>query len=172
MQMFISRGFEAAAMTDIAEAAGVSRATLFNYFPGKPALLQALGEDLEQRLIGALQHYRNRHAAAPAALEALFVHAGQVLEQTDALTRLVLMEEAGATGFPALLGEFETLARKGQQTGHWRSDAGPELLAETVFLGFLSSLLGWCRRPDRQTAVELVERARGLNLLLAVSATR
>jgi hypothetical protein len=76
------------------------------------------------------------------------------------------MEEVGVAGFPALLGEFEALARGGQKTGHWRRDADPTLLAETAYLGFLSSLLGWCRRRDRKTAVELAERARGLNRLL------
>ena len=38
-QLFESKGFEATSMTEIAEAAGLSRRSLFNYFPTKDSLL-------------------------------------------------------------------------------------------------------------------------------------
>lgn len=41
---FTARGFEAARMEDIARAAGISKAAIYLYFPGKMALLEALIE--------------------------------------------------------------------------------------------------------------------------------
>jgi AcrR family transcriptional regulator len=41
---FTERGFEAARMEDIAKAAGLSKAAIYLYFPGKMALLEALIE--------------------------------------------------------------------------------------------------------------------------------
>lgn len=45
---FTADGVEATTMDDIAAAAGVSRATLFNYFNGKTALLDGLADDTRQ----------------------------------------------------------------------------------------------------------------------------
>jgi AcrR family transcriptional regulator len=41
---FTARGFEAARMEDIARTAGISKAAIYLYFPGKMALLEALIE--------------------------------------------------------------------------------------------------------------------------------
>lgn len=41
-RMFLSKGFEAASMQDVARAAGVSKGTLYVYFDGKEAMFEAL----------------------------------------------------------------------------------------------------------------------------------
>lgn len=161
-RLFLAEGVEATTMDRVAEAAGVSRATLFNYYPGKSALLAGLSADLEQRLVDALAHYRNKHAAAPESLAALYAHTGRVLAQTAGLTRLLLMGQAGAGGFPALRAGFAELAHAGQASGAWRSDVSAERLGETLYLDFLGSLLGWCQGAD-----SLATRCDDLNRLLS-----
>jgi AcrR family transcriptional regulator len=41
-QIFLARGFDAASMSDIARAAGVSKGTLYVYFENKEQLFQAI----------------------------------------------------------------------------------------------------------------------------------
>lgn len=51
MSLFLERGFDAVTTTEIAEAAGVSPATLFNYFATKENLFFGQVEELDQRLV-------------------------------------------------------------------------------------------------------------------------
>ena len=76
LDLFVSRGFAATRVADIAGAAGISPGLLYHYFPGKDDILVAL---LEQSL--------PRMAAAAAALEAM---AGPVADKIVlALQRLL-----------------------------------------------------------------------------------
>lgn len=164
---FVQDGYAATSMEKIAADAGISRASLFNYFAGKSVLLAAIGDELEGRLVGAVRHYLDKHQAAPAALEALFSHAAQVLEQTAGLTELLVRELGAANGFPALQAELIRLVEVGQAAGDWRSDIPAVQLSEPVYLGFLAGLLNWCRQPGVALSEQFSERVHSLNTLLA-----
>ncbi len=166
-RLILEQGFEQTSMDQVALAADVSRATLFNYYPGKAALLSALGESLEQRLVAAVTHYRTKYASPARALEQLFAHAGRVLEQTADLTRLLMLGSAGQRGFQQLLLAFQELAAAGQARGDWRDDLSPGLLGEQLYLGFLAGLLGWCGDAAADQRVQFARRAADLNRLLA-----
>ena len=43
-QLFSTKGYEETTMDDVAERAEVSKATLYNYFPGKDSLLMGIAE--------------------------------------------------------------------------------------------------------------------------------
>ncbi len=163
--LFLAQGVAATTMDQLAEAAGVSRASLFNYYPGKAALLESLGSELESRLLQAMQHYRSKHPAAPEALAALFAHAAQVLEQTAALTRLLLAQSGG--GYPALLAACVDFAAEGQAAGHWRRDIEAPRLGEIIYLEFMAGLLDWCRPSDASHRELFHSRTDALNRLLA-----
>lgn len=167
-RLFLAQGFEVTTMDQVAEAAGVSRASLFNYFPGKAALLDALGSDLQSRLVRAVDHYRSKYSLPEEALCHLFSHAGRVLEQTAGLTRLLFMHSSGGAGFPLLLEAFCELARDGQSGGRWRRDLDADQLGEVLYLAFVAGLLDWCggAAPGDRAAL-LDRRARGLNCLVA-----
>ena len=47
--VFLSRGFDAASMNDIARAAGVSKGTLYVYFHDKERLFEAIVEQLRAK---------------------------------------------------------------------------------------------------------------------------
>src|ERR1700730_8247235 len=53
MEVFVARGYHAAAMDEIAERAGVSKPVLYQHFPGKQDLYLALLDESVDRLIEA-----------------------------------------------------------------------------------------------------------------------
>jgi AcrR family transcriptional regulator len=54
MEVFVARGYHAAAMDEIAERAGVSKPVLYQHFPGKQELYLALLDESVERLIDTL----------------------------------------------------------------------------------------------------------------------
>jgi AcrR family transcriptional regulator len=54
MEVFVARGYHAAAMDEIAERAGVSKPVLYQHFPGKQDLYLALLDESVDRIIEAV----------------------------------------------------------------------------------------------------------------------
>ncbi len=164
--LFLRRGFAATSVEDIAAAAGISRASLFNHYRGKPAIVAALAADMEPRLLQLLRHYLEKPLSTAQRLQQLFEYAARVLAQTAPLTRILFVHGSNGAGFPELEIEFDNLISAGVQQGDVRTDLPTQHLAEMVYLAFVASLLGWCRRDDIEPGQALAERARGLVLLL------
>jgi len=74
--VFAEQGYHAAAMDDIAERAGVSKPVLYQHFPGKLELYQALlttyAEELVDRVEGAIKGSTDNEERAHAAVAAYF----------------------------------------------------------------------------------------------------
>jgi AcrR family transcriptional regulator len=62
MELFLARGFDDVTIADVAGAAGVSRKTIFNYFPAKEDLVFHEGRERRAALIEAI---RSRPAGEP-----------------------------------------------------------------------------------------------------------
>jgi AcrR family transcriptional regulator len=161
--VFLQRGFEAASPDDIAQRAGVSRATLFNYFSGKSGILNALAEGLQPRLVQLVDHYRGKPLSAAQRVEALFVYSSQVVAQTRDLTRLLLVHGSDGAELPLLRAALTELIVDGQDAGEVRRDFSALQLADMVYLSFVAGLLGWCETPGEDLADQFVQRARLLN---------
>lgn len=61
-------------MDDLAQAAAVSRRTLFNHFDSKTQLLLSIGEISEARYRRSIDEYLNKHDTPKDALASLFDH--------------------------------------------------------------------------------------------------
>ncbi len=118
--LFASRGFDEVAMGEVAAYARVARATVFNYFPSKHALVDAITADVLAYWRGMLEcALADSKSGTPALVRALFDHMGWGIEQTHVFYRGVFREilklrvgldEGGAT--QRLGGEaFELLVR-------------------------------------------------------------
>jgi AcrR family transcriptional regulator len=57
-EVFLAKGYFGTSVEEIAEAAGVSRASFYTYFPSKRDLLYALGKDTYSALDGTLNEMR------------------------------------------------------------------------------------------------------------------
>src|ERR1700756_2554906 len=76
LEVFVSQGYHAAAMDEIAERAGVSKPVLYQHFPGKLDLYLALidrhAEELVSTVRAALAATTDNRARVPGAIAAYF----------------------------------------------------------------------------------------------------
>src|SRR5467141_4050381 len=56
LEVFVSQGYHAAAMDEIAERAGVSKPVLYQHFPGKLDLYLALLDTYAEALVQRMRH--------------------------------------------------------------------------------------------------------------------
>ena len=108
-EIFMSAGFDAASMNDIARAAGVSKGTLYAYFDSKEALFEALIR--EER---AHQPERNLMFPAdePDPAKALAIYGQSLVEK---ITRTDKLEQARIVAFAAA--RFPRLGRAFYEAG-------------------------------------------------------
>lgn len=69
--LFLTRGFDAVTVAEVAEAANVSKMTVFNYFPRKEDLLFDRLPEIRETLVGAVEHRRPGTSPAGAVRERL-----------------------------------------------------------------------------------------------------
>jgi len=132
--LFASRGFDAVAMSDVAERASVARATVFNHFGSKYALVEAITASVFDYYAVMLDHaLADEEAATPALVRALFEHMGAGIEQFHGFYREVFREimkiqvglQEGSAAARAAERTQERLTRllvRGQQRGELSRD--------------------------------------------------
>jgi len=95
---FRARGFAETGMRDIAEAAALSPANLYNYFKGKHEILYFCQDNALDRMIGALETVRRRKTSAAARLRFVIVsHLRCLRDEGDGSTAHLI-----ANAYPAL----------------------------------------------------------------------
>jgi AcrR family transcriptional regulator len=185
--MFAERGFDAVTVAEVARAAEVSEATVFNYFPTKEDLVYQGMEAFESELLAAVRD-RPAGESVVTAFGRFVLHPRGFLAEPDAAAARHL---AGISRMiaasPALLArEREILARYttslaaliAADTGAGPDDLRPWLVAHTL-IGTHQSLIALVRRhlaasqdnPDSQTghaalAEEVMTRGREALALL------
>jgi AcrR family transcriptional regulator len=91
---FAMAGASGVTMDQIAEAADVSRATLFNYFASKAAIIAALVEQLDTDFIALIESYRERPLSTTDRIIGIFTESARNLERRgDAVRFLVGISE-------------------------------------------------------------------------------
>jgi AcrR family transcriptional regulator len=91
--LFAERGVEPVTMADVATAAGVARATVFNYFASKYALVEAITDDVIAYFRGMLDNaLADDVTPTPALIRALFAHMGEGIEAYAGFYRGVFRE--------------------------------------------------------------------------------
>lgn len=98
--VFVTNGYHAAAMDDIADQAGVSKPVLYQHFPGKLelylALLETHGTELVSRVREAIESNPDNKQRVRAAVAALY----EFVDREDQAFRLVF--ESDLRGEPAV----------------------------------------------------------------------
>jgi AcrR family transcriptional regulator len=141
LALFGSRGFDAVTMADVAEQAGVARATVFNHFGSKHALVEAIVEGVLDYWAGMLERaLADERTSTPTLVRALFDHMGFGIEQFHGFYRGVFreivkiqvgLEEGGeaARARSRALERLERLLARGQERGELARGIEPADLA-------------------------------------------
>lgn len=150
-QLFARQGVAATTMDDIARLADVSRATAFNYFPSKQALLAALVHEMEARFLHIIDTQFERPASAAARIAALFSWTAAKVEETPELSRVLIGASEATFGAAPDSGArtarthraFTRVLATGRREGNVRRDVPSAVLAEIVGGTYAGILHAW-----------------------------
>ena len=149
MALFVSRGYDATSLQDIATAAGCSKATVLYHFNGKPAVLAAVMEPsriaLHELVIAAEK--------LPAAEAQEFILTGFVDLSVQFRGLLNVVQELIPTieQHP----EFAGLLEDGLRMTELLAGGTKDQLEADLAKFAINGLLGECRHPGERTDAEL-----------------
>lgn len=108
--LFAARGLHDVTMTEVAEVAGVSRATVFNHFGTKAALVDAITADVLAGYVMVLDRaLEERRIPTPVLIRALFDFMGRGIEGNARFYRAIFREIARVSAGPDEGGETEAM---------------------------------------------------------------
>jgi AcrR family transcriptional regulator len=156
-ELFAARGFDQVSVAEVARAAQVAEATVFNYFPSKEDLFYSRLESFWTRLADAVSARPPGQPVLAAFQAALLADGGLLgaLESgdPDALARLRTVNQVVAAS-PALLAREQQVmsqaasdlaARLAAETGAAPDDPRPQVAANAL-LGVHRTLIDYVRR--------------------------
>ena len=152
IDVFASKGYFAARMTDVAEVAQVADGTLYLYFEGKEHLLMSIFDSVLGRFIERLDE---EIAKIDDPIEKLSIMVRLHLEtlgRDHALAHVLQIETRHSRRFMSLftrgkLGEYLNRVRdiivEGQESGVFRGDISPGLATNLVFGAVDEIVMSW-----------------------------
>jgi AcrR family transcriptional regulator len=170
-ELFAARGLEQVAMAEVADAAGVARATVFNYFASKHTLVEAITEETFAYYRAMLERaLADDRASTPALVRALFEHMGAGIELFHPFYRGVFREivriqvgldEGGAAQRmrESALGLLRALLGRGQERGELVRDHAPEDLAAAFDALSNGTIVHWLYEDTSGSLRERMQRA-------------
>ncbi len=156
LQLFAERGFNAATIEAITEAADVGKGTFFNYFENKESLLLEYGE----LQMGKVRTFVTDGMNSKASLATLMFELAMKMTEEErkrpalfhSLITAVFSNETvtkrmsvGLSLDSQVIGKLIALR---QQCGEIRSDIAPDAVAQYFHLMIFGSMLIWSLSPD------------------------
>lgn len=161
--LFERRGFDQVTMDEIAEAAALSRRTLFRLFPSKSDLVWSGLNDIRDAVKLRAASLSGSGSRLGAVIDALFVPILRRLDEPEAadMARRRLRLIAGA---PALLnhkalGEIEEVISTAIGASALPDGTPPSLVARALVAATFAALLWWADRGEGMSALEATRAA-------------
>ena len=147
-RMFTSGGYEETTIEEIAEAAEISKATLYNYFPSKEILLVGIAdaalEELRNLLETELREETDCLRKLRRILEELMLDAMRYLALTRRVLALNVCPESPLhVTRVELLEILSKLTEQAQKAGQLRRDLPLEELTDSFLQIYLMTAFGW-----------------------------
>jgi len=153
-RLLATRGYFETSIEQIAAAADVAPATVFNYFPNKDALVAQLAGEVFDRLRENLDRPVPPGDSAQAHLTRALADSVPALVEAQALLGPLLLRvlrrsasEDADFGPASLQNALSRLFVAGQRRGDVRGDVEASFLAELASATLLAALRHWLRNP-------------------------
>lgn len=156
MYFFRKQGFESTTMDQIAEEADVAKATLYNYFPLKEAIISehwnGSVRELKLQILELIQlmpDTRSRvHKTFTKAANELFKAKEDIYTiYLDYLLRNLKTPSGPGRHISGFEDIFSMVIKMGQQAGDLRKDLPVEILVKTLEVMFLTACINWLSDP-------------------------
>lgn len=151
LTVFVTKGFAATKLDDVAAAAGISKGLLYRYFDNKAELFKDV---IRQTLVTTIRDIGDRARASGTALSALDLFLEQMIAiandpRRSAIPKLVISESGS---FPDLavfylsevigpgLAQLTALIRRGIESGEFRP-VDPDLAAKSLIAPLILSVI-------------------------------
>jgi len=146
VQLFIERGFDKTTMEDIAERSDVARATVFNYFPRKSALLDEWSARRRERALSAVRADHLEDHSVREILTRYMVELGRTNDQTRGETVPLLGAAVHSTNIlrnPPLAEEFTGFLARAQRSGEVAASVDVALAGLMLASSYFAILTNW-----------------------------
>lgn len=178
--LFGSHDPGAVSVDRIAEAAGISRATFFNYFPSKGALLDELAHRMTGRLGRYLEEVRAEGAPLEPTLVRWFARSVGTIRRSEAMSRLLFgrafagadENELRAAQMSEVHRAYAGLVRDAQARGELPLHADVQLYAEMIAGAMTTLLNNWFNDPAYPLEQRAEKTARFLASAIVADARR
>jgi AcrR family transcriptional regulator len=185
LRLFITHGYHATSVEQIANAAGLTKGAVYFYFKSKSRLLMALLDRVEEQTIAPT--LRAVEAAGAGARDRLvaFMHAQSLAgaEQAELMMLAILMStEFHGSGDPIetrlkeLMGRLyavvEGIVESGRREGVFRADLGARETASLLMAVNQGCFVEWYRRGRELAGPEFVRAMRSIVLEGVTAAAR
>lgn len=165
--MFLTQGVEQSTVTEVAQQAGVSRGTFFNYFPTKDSVLAAMWEDMATRFGEVMAQALDEDTSTRQRIHGVFQNFVMAAEREPEYMLLVTGEmnkdqptgETPAARSSHLGVQLVPLIESGQAKGDVRADHSAEFLARMVAAGYVAAIMRWREDPQIELRVDFAETA-------------
>jgi AcrR family transcriptional regulator len=155
-ELFLSQGFEATTVEQIAAAADIAPATFFNHFQSKNALLGEMTSEVFAHLQELIEQYLLRPGSAQQRIVSFAERAAQDAYAARGVARDVVLELMRTRARPGETPPYlerisvpitKTL-REGQHNGEVRTDLDAAFLAEMVLGALNAPFINWMNDPN------------------------
>jgi len=155
-QLFLTQGFEATTVEQIAAAADIAPATFFNHFQSKHALLGEMTTEVFDHLQSLIRQHLLCPGSAQERILSFADHAARDIHAARGVARDVVLELVRTQGRPGetppylarVVVPFTKTLREGQRAGEVRRDLDAAFLAEMVLGAFNATVINWMNDPD------------------------
>lgn len=160
-ETFAIRGFEDTRMDDLADAAGIPKATLYYHFRGKEEILAWLLRSTLAAVSDAVARAASGSGSARRRLEAVVRAQLRVIAERPAACRILIADLGRATRMPDLAegvgrafhAPVLRLLDEGAADGSWCKVRAPETISSAIFgavvMPALEQLVAGGSHPDR-----------------------
>ncbi|MBK7926754.1 MAG: TetR family transcriptional regulator [Bryobacterales bacterium] len=172
LALFARKGFDATTADEIAQQAGVSRATFFNYFPQKELILAEFARSRMERVQAVLASHASASLDSLLDLFTAFAAENERLgpQLRPLLPHVMLRPACQEAVQPLLQDAQQSLARGLARSSELKPGLDPRVFAESFFGLYIVTTLQWAIHPDppkgwhkramRQRLGQLVSMAR------------